>query len=145
MNSESKRAQMTSTDERQTLNTTLATEVATGSLRFSALRKATKVITTDDEIDNNREQLTAQTLKERETDRIGTQKYYELRSKWSIYIRNFVWFMLGFQLFLAIAIGAGWLNFTSYQFFINLVIGQNFAQIIGMGVIVAKFLFSKKG
>jgi hypothetical protein len=89
-----------------------------------------------------RDALTEQTLRERETQRLGFQKYYDLRDKWSRYIMLYVWFMLLFQLGLTLAIGLTRLDFGHYSFFLNLVIGQNFAQIVGMGIIVAKFLFS---
>ena len=92
--------------------------------------------------DAARDDLTEQTLRERETQRLGFQKYYDLRDKWSRYIMLYVWFMLLFQLGLTLAIGLSQLDFGKYSFFLNLVIGQNFAQIVGMGIIVAKFLFS---
>lgn len=94
-----------------------------------------------EDIDDQRQATSAQELKERETHRIGEEEYYKLRNKWSWFIFGFVTFMLLFQLFLVCFIGFKWVDFRDYQTFLHLVIGQNFAQIIGMGVIVAKFLF----
>lgn len=92
-------------------------------------------------IDDQRQAVSAQELKERETNRVGKEEYYKLRNKWSWFICTFVAFMLLFQLFMVCAIGFKWVDFKDYQTFLHLVIGQNFAQIIGMGIIVAKFLF----
>lgn len=97
-----------------------------------------------EDIDDQRQATSAQELKERETHRVGEEEYYKLRSKWSWFIFSFVAFMLFFQLALVFAIGFGWVDFTKYQTFLHLVMGQNFAQIIGMGIIVAKFLFPNR-
>lgn len=98
----------------------------------------------DGNIDVIRQKLADQALLNDETRREGQQKYYELRDEWSSYIRNFVWAMILYQVLLTAAIGREWLDFTEYKTFLMLVVGQNFAQIIGMGVIVAKFLFSDR-
>lgn len=100
--------------------------------------------TVDGSIDDSRQKRNEQRIKERETERQGAEKYYELRDKWSRYIRDYVWAMIAFQFVVAAAIGFGWVDFSNYQFLITLVVGQNFAQIIGMGIIVAKFLFPKQ-
>ncbi len=95
-------------------------------------------------IDSDRQRLTNQKLKERETEREGSENYYKLRNKWSIYICRFIAAMLIYQAVLTLCIGMGWFDFINYQTFLSLAIGENFAQIVGMGVIVAKFLFPKK-
>jgi hypothetical protein len=95
-------------------------------------------------IDDERRTKTAQTLRERETHRKGEEDYYGLRKKWSWFIFSFITFMLLFQLALTIAIGFKVVDFEKYPIFLHLIIGENFAQIIGMGIIVAKYLFPKQ-
>lgn len=102
-------------------------------------KKVTKDVTED--IDDQRQSASAQEMRERETHRVGEEEYYRLRNKWSWFIFSFIAFMLLFQLFLTLAIGYKWAEFKDYPVFLHLVIGENFAQIIGMGIIVAKFLF----
>lgn len=107
------------------------------------LRESKKSKSSDANTDNFRQKTSDQELRERETERIGQKKYYELRDKWSIYICLFIGFMLIFQLLLTIAVGNKWFgfDFSGYKTFLYIVIGENFAQIIAMGIIVAKFLF----
>lgn len=92
-------------------------------------------------IDENRQETSEQTIKERETIRIGREKYFGLRDKWSWFIFSYICFMLLFQLFLTVAIGYNWVDFSQYKTFLHVVMAENFAQIIGMGYIVAKYLF----
>jgi hypothetical protein len=99
---------------------------------------------TPEGIDDERRTKTAQTLKERETHRKGEEDYYGLRKKWSWFIFSFITFMLLFQLALTIAVGLKVMDFEKYPIFLHLIIGENFAQIIGMGIIVAKYLFPKQ-
>src|SRR5690606_6326084 len=94
-----------------------------------------------EDIDVQRQAVSAQEVKERETHRIGEAEYYKLRNRWSWFIFIFISFMLLFQLFIMLALGYGWADFKEYQTILHMVMGQNFAQIIGMGIIVAKFLF----
>lgn len=99
---------------------------------------------TPESIDDERRTKTAQTLKERETHRKGEEDYYGLRKKWSWFIFSFITFMLVFQLALTLAVGLRLLDFEKYPIYLHLIIGENFAQIIGMGIIVAKYLFPKQ-
>jgi hypothetical protein len=110
-------------------------------ITLEELLRQKKPVKESKSIDEDRQQITEQTIKERETMRIGQEKYFELRGRWSNFIAIFVTFMLMFQLYLAMSIGLGWLNFTDNKLFLHIVIGENFAQIVGMGYIVAKYLF----
>lgn len=103
-----------------------------------------KVSTKEESIDEDRQETADQAIKERETIRLGHEKYYELRDKWSWFIFSYICFMLIFQLFLTAAIGFGWADFSEYRTFLHIVMAENFAQIIGMGYIVAKYLFPNK-
>jgi hypothetical protein len=126
--------------------TAAATAAVTNSKEFDKLKKIVsdnKGLEIVENIDDERQATARQAIKERETHRRGEEEYYTLRNKWSWFIFGFVAFMLLFQLFVIVAIGYKWVDFTQYQTFLHLVIGENFAQIIGMGIIVAKFLFPK--
>jgi len=80
-------------------------------------------------------------LREREAHVSGFERYYRLRDRWSLYLVIFISVMIAFQVLLTALIGFGALNFLNYQYFLYIVIGENFAQIIAMGFIVVKFLF----
>ncbi len=92
---------------------------------------------------SDRQAETEQTLKERETDRQGKEKFYELRSKWSVYLAILLFIMVGFQIILIFLIGLGWLNYSLYENFLYTVLVESFLQITGMCILVVKFLFNK--
>lgn len=83
------------------------------------------------------------TLRETETHIKGWEQYYELRNGWSNILKWLVGTMVFFQISLTIAIGRNWLNFSTFSAFPYLIIGENFAQIVGMAYIVVNFLFPK--
>ena len=80
-------------------------------------------------------------IREREAHVTGFERYYKLRDRWSLYLVIFISIMISFQVLVTALIGFGALNFLNYQYFLYVVIGENFAQIIAMGFIVVKFLF----
>jgi hypothetical protein len=80
-------------------------------------------------------------IRERAAHVSGFERYYKLRDRWSLYLVIFMSVMIAFQVLLTALIGFGALNFLNYQYFLYVVIGENFAQIIAMGFIVVKFLF----
>lgn len=84
-----------------------------------------------------------QRIKERETERRGREEYFNLRSEWSARLAWFLGVMILFQILLTLVIGAGWLDFASYETFLYLVVGENFVQIVGMCILVVQFLFPK--
>jgi hypothetical protein len=82
-----------------------------------------------------------QEIRERETERTGRKKYFDLRDKWSRYLFVLLTIMIVFQVVLTFFIGLGWSQFKQYEKFLYMVIGENFLQITGMCVIVVRFLF----
>lgn len=95
-----------------------------------------------DELDfSERKDQVKLTLREREAHVSGFERYYKLRDRWSLYLVIFISIMIAFQVLLTALIGFKVLNFLDYQYFLYVVIGENFAQIIAMGFIVVKFLF----
>ncbi|MFZ6015620.1 MAG: hypothetical protein ACOYUZ_04695 [Patescibacteria group bacterium] len=95
-----------------------------------------------DELDfSERKDQVKLALREREAHVGGFERYYKLRDRWSLYLVIFISVMIAFQILLTALIGFGVINFLNYQYFLYVVIGENFAQIIAMGFIVVKFLF----
>jgi hypothetical protein len=52
--------------------------------------------------------------------------------------------LIFFQIFIIIGIGSGWLNYKDYNWFPEVIIIANFIQIIGLTLIVFKFLFNRE-
>jgi len=71
----------------------------------------------------------------------GWEGFYALRSRWSTFIMFAIGTLVLFQIGLTLAIGTKWINFDNNKLFLNLVIGENFAQIVGLAYIVVKCLF----
>jgi len=88
-----------------------------------------------------RDSESEQIIRERETEREGRKKYFNLRDKWSKYLFILLTIMINFQVILTFFIGFGWSAFVEYEKFLYLVIGENFLQITGMCIIVVRFLF----
>ncbi|MBU2567036.1 hypothetical protein KKG46_05790 [Patescibacteria group bacterium] len=90
---------------------------------------------------DERKEEVALAIREHEAHISGIERYYGLRERWSLYLLVFISVMIGFQVILTALIGSHVLNFLDYQYYLYVVIGENFAQIIAMGFIVVKFLF----
>lgn len=73
----------------------------------------------------------------------GVEQFYDLRTQWSWVLTLCIAGMIGFQMLITVLIGAEILTFTSYKEFLYVIIGENFLHIIGMGLIIVKFLYSK--
>ena len=71
----------------------------------------------------------------------GRVQFFELRGRWSFWLILWICGILLFQAAVAFAVGAEYLNYKDYQWFLALIFGQSFLQIIGMGVVVVKFLY----
>ena len=73
----------------------------------------------------------------------GRSDYFKLRKKWSWSLLGFLIGMFVFQAALTVLIGLRIFDFKEYKFFLNLVVGENFLQIVGMCIMVVGFLFPK--
>lgn len=73
----------------------------------------------------------------------GLRSFYKLRTKWSKAILWFIIVSLVFQFAITFVVGMDWLNFEKYPWFLPLVVTENFIQIIGLAIIVVKFLFNE--
>jgi len=87
-------------------------------------------------VDEAAEKATRERL---ELDRL--RQFLNLRGNWSRWLTIWISGLLIFHIALTIAIGRGWLRFTDYPTFLPMVVLQNFAQIVGMGLIIVKFLY----
>jgi hypothetical protein len=72
----------------------------------------------------------------------GREQFFSLRGRWSILLTIWISSILLFQASLTIGVGRGWFDFLHYEWFLPMVIGQSFLQIIGMGFVVVKFLYA---
>lgn len=55
---------------------------------------------------------------------------------------RFISGLIVFHALLTVLVGAKWLNFDNLQWFITAVTVENFLQVVGMGYVAVKFLFS---
>lgn len=91
--------------------------------------------------DSDSLELVRQKIRSWETDRVGREKYYELRDAWSWFLRWLLTVMVLFQFLITAAIGFGLVDFIEYKTFLYAILVENFLQIVGMALIVVKFLF----
>lgn len=74
----------------------------------------------------------------------GRKKFFKLRGVWSNWIIGWITALIAFNIVLTVLVGLGCLNFEKYQWFITAVTIETFLQIVGMGLIAVKYLFSDK-
>jgi len=91
--------------------------------------------------DSDRYAVSKQKLRALETERIGREKYYSLRDQWSWFLRFLLGVMVLFQFLITGAIGLQIVDFFEYKTFLYAILVENFLQIVGMSIIVVKFLF----
>lgn len=72
----------------------------------------------------------------------GRRRFFQMRTTWSRWIIGWITALIAFNMLLTLAVGAKWLNFLEYQWFITAVIVETFLQIVGMGFVAVRFLFS---
>jgi len=72
-------------------------------------------------------------------------QFLDLRKRWSGNLKWWIGFLLVFHTLLTIAIGLKLLDFEKYQWFIRILVVEDFLQICGMCFIVVKFLYPTDG
>lgn len=72
----------------------------------------------------------------------GREQFFTLRGRWSAWLLTWISGLLLLEAFLTLAIGFGWVNFAEYKWFLPIVFGQSFLQIIAMGIVIVKFLYA---
>lgn len=85
---------------------------------------------------------TAEARAERERVALdGERQFFTLRGDWSRTVSCWISVLIAFQIGLTFVIGVKALDFKGYDWFLPLVVTQNFLQIVGMGYLVVKFLY----
>ncbi len=72
----------------------------------------------------------------------GLREFFDLRKKWSSWIIFWISCLIIFNSGLAVFVGMGVLDFSEYEWFITAVTVETFLQVVGMGYVAVKFLFS---
>lgn len=80
--------------------------------------------------------------KREEIEQKGLREYYDLRKIWSNWIIGWICFLILFHAGLTIAVGLKSLDFVNFEWFVTAVTVETFLQVVGMGLIAVKFLFS---
>jgi hypothetical protein len=74
----------------------------------------------------------------------GRRRFFGLRHTWSWWIIVWITSLILFNIVLTCLVGAATLDFSKYQWFIMSVTVETFLQIVGMGLVAVRFLFSEK-
>ncbi|MDP4011406.1 MAG: hypothetical protein Q8P72_04230 [Candidatus Roizmanbacteria bacterium] len=85
----------------------------------------------------------SETVRALEIDNDGRENYYKLRMGWSKFIGIVLSFSIAFQIIVTFMVGAKALSFEENQILINLIMGENFLQIIGLVYVIINFLYPK--
>ena len=72
----------------------------------------------------------------------GISDFYRSRRQWSAFLIGCIGVSLAFQMVLTFLVGWRVLDFTQYRWFLPIVASENFVQIVGLAIIVLKWLFS---
>jgi hypothetical protein len=72
----------------------------------------------------------------------GRRQFFDLRTQWSRWIIVWISVLILFNCALAVLVGLNGLNFRDYQWFITAVTVETFLQIVALGAIAVRFLFS---
>lgn len=72
----------------------------------------------------------------------GRKKFFTLRNIWSSFIIIWLSSLILFNCILTILVGKNCLTFMSDPWFPRLITGETFLQIVGLGYVAVKFLFS---
>ena len=68
-------------------------------------------------------------------------QFLKLRGIWSAWLIAWISFLLAFHIGLAIAVGRSILNYEKYVWFLPMVVVENFAQVVAMGLVIVRFLY----
>lgn len=98
----------------------------------------TEIYSNEDEIKIERMRVELDTLHS------SRQQIMKLRARWSYFILLLLLLIVLYEAILVVLIGLDILVFVDYEWLIEIVIGGSIAQILGLPIIVAKFLFNPK-
>jgi hypothetical protein len=72
----------------------------------------------------------------------GRKGFFDLRNRWSSAIIVWISILILFNAALTVMVGLGGLDFREYHWFITAVTVETFLQIVALGAIAVRFLFS---
>jgi hypothetical protein len=72
----------------------------------------------------------------------GRKAFFKLRSSWSKWIIAWISALIAFNIVLTLSVGTRLLDFRDYEWFVTAVTVETFLQIVGMGYIAVRYLFS---
>lgn len=72
----------------------------------------------------------------------GRQAFYRLRSDWSAVVQLWISVLITFNIVLTLLVGTRTLSFVGHEWFITAVTVETFLQIVGLGYVAVRFLFS---
>lgn len=72
----------------------------------------------------------------------GIQDHYKHKGRWSWFLMSIIGLMMIFQLVLITLVGVKLLDFTDYEWLVQLLLVQNLAQVVGLAIYAVKYLFS---
>jgi len=72
----------------------------------------------------------------------GRKGFFDLRKRWSTAIILWISILILFNCALTVLVGSGTLDFRDYHWFITAVTVETFLQIVALGAIAVRFLFS---
>lgn len=75
----------------------------------------------------------------------GERFFYWLRNSWGMLLALTLFASVAFQFWLAYNIGKGRLDFREYKTFLSIVAGESFAQVVGLCLVVVRYLFPRNG
>ncbi len=72
----------------------------------------------------------------------GREGYFTLRKWWSCFLLGWISFLILSHTALTWAIGFGAVNYERHKLLVNILAGETFLQIVALGIIAVRFLFS---
>lgn len=72
----------------------------------------------------------------------GKRDFYKLRKEWSGHLKILLWILVSTQILLIFLVGIELFDFSEHKFFINIVMGGYFVELVGLFYVVVNYLFS---
>ncbi|HYN46616.1 MAG TPA: hypothetical protein VES64_08000 [Allosphingosinicella sp.] len=116
-------------------------EAAAPAADPATIRRSDIVATTTSPTDVDKDQAILAGERQK-VETLGRQKFFNLRTLWSTMIIVWISLLILFNCALAVLVGSGTLDFTRYSTFITTVTVETFLQIVALGAIAVRFLFS---
>ena len=74
----------------------------------------------------------------------GRKQFFNLQKLWSRWIIIWITGLIIFNTILTLLVGSGRLDFKSTPWFVTAVTVETFLQVVGLGYVAARFLFSSE-